>query len=292
MTQILKAEPVANEVYRRVTRAAEFVRSKTGHLPTLATVLVGDDSASHIYVRKKGEMCAKLGMGHRDYKYSSDISQATLIETVRKLNADPEVDGILVQRPLPKQLQESEVFDLIDPKKDVDCFSPHNVGLLSQGRGNLLPCTPAGVMEILRHYKIETVGKNALVVGRSDIVGKPQALLLLHANATVTIAHSKTRDLAARVAEADIVVAAIGRSKFLTGDLPWKKTATVIDVGMNRPPEGKLCGDVDFEAVSPKVAAITPVPGGVGPMTIAMLMVNTVRAALLRQDLPEENSGL
>lgn len=288
----LKAEPVSNGVYERVTRAAEFVRKKTGRSPTLATVLVGDDPASQIYVKKKGEMCVKLGMGHRDFTFASSTAQQVLVETVMKLNADPDVDGILVQRPLPKHMDEAAVFDLIDPKKDVDCFSPHNVGLLSQGRGKLLPCTPAGVMEILKHYGISTAGKNALIVGRSDIVGKPMAYLLLQGHATVTIAHSKTRDLAACVAAADIVVAAIGRAKFLGGALPWKKDAVVIDVGMNRPPQGKLCGDVDYDAVAPKVAAITPVPGGVGPMTIAMLMVNTVRAALDRNGLPEGDSGL
>ncbi|MBI3558488.1 MAG: bifunctional 5,10-methylenetetrahydrofolate dehydrogenase/5,10-methenyltetrahydrofolate cyclohydrolase [Deltaproteobacteria bacterium] len=284
----LKAEPVSNEVYARVSRAAESIRAKTGHAPTLATVLVGVDPASQVYVKRKGEMAAKLGMGHRDYKFEANISQDLLMDTVRKLNADPEVDGILVQRPLPKHLDESKVFDLIDPTKDVDCFSPHNVGLLVQGRCKLLPCTPAGIMEIIRHYKIEITGKNALVVGRSDIVGKPMAMLLLHSHATVTTAHSKTRDLAACVAEADIIVAAIGRVKFMTGNLPWKKSAVVIDVGINRNEASKLCGDVDFDAVAPKVAAITPVPGGVGPMTIAMLMVNTVRAALMRKNIMDE----
>lgn len=292
MHQVLKADPVAEGVYQRVTRAAEFVRSKTGHSPTLATVLVGDDPASQIYVRKKGEMCVKLGMGHRDYKFAPNAAQEDLIKKVRELNADPEVDGILVQSPLPKHMDETAVFDLIDPSKDVDCFSAHNVGLLSQGRGKLLPCTPAGVMEILKQYGCTTAGKNALVVGRSDIVGKPMALLLLHANATVTIAHSKTRDLGECISKADIVVAAVGRAKFLHGDYPWKKDCVVIDVGINRTPEKKVVGDVDYAAVSPKVAAITPVPGGVGPMTIAMLMVNTVRAALLRKGLPERDSGL
>lgn len=289
---ILRAEPVANGVYSRVTRAVEYVRGKTGHSPTLATVLVGEDPASGVYVRKKGEMCIKLGMGHRDYKLPADASQATLVETVRKLNADPEVDGILVQRPLPKHLDETAIFDLIDPAKDVDCFAPANVGKLSQGRGKLLPCTPAGIMEILRHYQLSVAGKNALIVGRSDIVGKPMGSLLLAANATVTTAHSKTRDLAACVAQSDIVVAAIGRSKFLGGSLPWRKDAVVIDVGINRDASGKLCGDVDYDAVAPLVGAITPVPGGVGPMTIALLMVNTVRAALDRKSLPEAESGL
>lgn len=285
---ILKAKPVANGVYERVTRAVESLRARTGHTPTLATVLVGEDPASQVYVRSKGEMCKKLGMGHRDYKHPANISQEVLMDTVRKLNEDPSVDGILVQKPLPKGLSEQAVFDLIDPLKDVDCFSPSNVGLLAQGRGRLLPCTPAGCMEILKHYKIDPAGKDALVVGRSEIVGKPMSYLLLGANATVTTAHSKTKNLAEYVERADIVVAAIGRPKFMGGDLPWKKSAVVLDVGINRDSEGKLCGDVDFDQVSLKVGAITPVPGGVGPMTIAMLMVNTVRAAHIRKGLPDE----
>lgn len=292
MPQVLKAGPVAEGVYARVTKAAQFCRTKSGHVPTLATILVGEDAGSQIYVRKKHEMCEKLGLGHRDYKFGADISQSALLNTVRNLNADNEIDGILVQSPLPKDINASAVYDLIDPAKDVDCFSAHNVGLLSQGRGRLLPCTPAGVMEILKHAGVSLAGKNALVVGRSDIVGKPMAFLLLHAHATVTIAHSKTADLAARVAEADVVVAAIGRAKFMKGDLPWKKTAVVVDVGINRLDTGKVVGDVDYEAVAPKVAAITPVPGGVGPMTIAMLMMNTARAGLARKGLSEEEAGI
>lgn len=292
MPLLLKAGPVAESVYARVTKAAQFCRDKSGHMPTLATVLVGEDAGSQIYVRKKGEMCTKLGLGIRDHKFAADVSENKLLETVRALNADPSVDGILVQSPLPKHINSALVYDLIDPSKDVDCFSAHNVGLLVQGRGKLLPCTPAGVMEMLRHHKLETSGKSALVVGRSDIVGKPMSLLLLHAHATVTIAHSKTPDLADRVAKADIVVAAIGKAKALDGSLPWKKDAVVIDVGINRLSDGKVVGDVDFDTVSPKVAAITPVPGGVGPMTIAMLMVNTVRAALARQGLSEKEAGL
>lgn len=279
-------------VYERLSKAAKFCKEKSGHVPTLATILVGEDPGSQIYVRKKGEMCAKLGLGHRDYKFDADISEAALLNTVRTLNADNSIDGILVQSPLPKHINSATVYDLIDPTKDVDCFSAHNVGLLSQGRGKLLPCTPAGVMEILKYYKLDVAGKKALVVGRSDIVGKPMAMLLLQANATVTTAHSKTKDLAKEIADADVVVAAIGRAKFLTGDLPWKKSAVVLDVGINRLDTGKVVGDVEFDAVSTKVAAITPVPGGVGPMTIAMLMVNTVRAGLARKGLLEEEAGL
>jgi methylenetetrahydrofolate dehydrogenase (NADP+)/methenyltetrahydrofolate cyclohydrolase len=288
----LKAAPVAESVYWRVGLAAQAVRTASGHSPTLATILVGADPASQVYVRKKGEMCQKLGLGHRDVPLPANTSEQKLVEIVHALNQDAEVDGILVQKPLPKQIAESAIFDLIAPEKDVDCFSPTNVGLLAQGRAQLLPCTPAGILEILRHYSINLAGKNALVIGRSEIVGKPMALLLLQAHATVTIAHSKTKDLAACIAAADIVVAATGKPKFLTGSLPWKREAVVIDVGINRTTDGKLCGDVDFDAVAPKVAAITPVPGGVGPMTIAMLMVNTVRAARLRKGLPIGESGI
>lgn len=280
---LLKADAVTEGIYARVSQGVQSVIKNSTRAPTLATVLVGVDQASQIYVRRKGEMCVKLGMGHRDYKLSASATQGELMRLVAELNADATVDGILVQRPLPKHLKEAEVFDSIEPAKDVDCFSPYNVGLLSQGRGSLLPCTPAGILEILRYYKIAMSGKNALVVGRSDIVGKPMALLLLHESATVTIAHSKTKDLAAAVATADIVVAAVGRSKFLGKDLPWKRDAVVIDVGINRGADGKLTGDVDFNAVEPRVAAITPVPGGVGPMTIAMLMMNTVKAAALQR---------
>lgn len=289
MSLILKAKPVAEDVYARVTRTKDFIREKTGHLPTLATVLVGEDPASQIYVRRKGEMCEKLGLGHKDFKLPSSTSQAELISLVKKLNADDSIDGILVQKPLPKHLSEAEVFDLIDPSKDVDCFSPYNVGLLSQGRGTLLPCTPAGIMEIFKYYKIDVSGKNALIIGRSEIVGKPMAMLLLKANATVTMAHSKTKNLESLVEQADIVVAAMGRHKFLQGSLAWKRDCVVIDVGMNRSEDGILAGDVDFDAVQNKVRAITPVPGGVGPMTIAMLMVNTLRATMLRKGLANHN---
>lgn len=296
MPQLLSGKPVAEAVRARVKNAIDSFRKKASRAPALTTVLVGDDPASAIYVRKKGEMCASLGLGHRDFKLSASTKQFEIEKLIRELNSDDAIDGILVQKPLPKQINGQAIFDLIDPSKDVDCFSPHNAGLLAQGRARLLPCTPAGVMEILRHYEIAVEGKNALVIGRSDIVGKPMAVLLTLANATVTTAHSKTRDLAEHVANADLVVAAMGRDRFLKGSLPWKKGCVVIDVGMHRgsagPSSGKLSGDVDFDAVAPKVTAITPVPGGVGPMTIAMLMVNTVRAAFVRRGFSLENSSL
>lgn len=274
----LLAKPVEETLYERLRTRIQKLSVKPG----LATVLVGEDPASQVYVRKKGEMCVKLGMQYKDHKLQSKTTQKELEALIDKLNADPNVHGILVQSPLPKPLDERAIYDRIDPKKDVDCFHPANVGLLSQGRARFLPCTPAGVMKILEHYKISLAGLNALVVGRSDIVGKPMAALLLQANATVTTAHSKTKDLARHISEADLVVAAIGKTRFLGGELPWKRDAVVIDVGINRDAaSGKLCGDVDFAAVSPKVRAITPVPGGVGPMTIAILMENTVRSAEL-----------
>jgi methylenetetrahydrofolate dehydrogenase (NADP+)/methenyltetrahydrofolate cyclohydrolase len=285
MQLTMRAEPVAEGVYSRITRAVAELRSKTKHAPTLATVLVGEDPASRIYVKKKGEMSVKLGMGHRDRKLAATVSQDELCRVIKELNEDPEVDGILVQSPLPKHIDSSLVYDLIDPTKDVDCFSAHNVGLLTQGRARLKPCTPAGIMEMLRHYGIDPAGKNALIVGRSDIVGKPMALLLMQAHATITVAHSRTKDLAEIVRRAELVVAAIGKPKFLHADLPWQKDCVVVDVGINRTSDGKVIGDVDFAGVSPKVAAITPVPGGVGPMTIAMLMENTTRAAFARKGI-------
>ncbi len=282
---VLSAKSVSEALYLRLRQELAEFRQRVGRPPSLATILVGDDPASRVYVAKKGQMCADLGYGHKDYKLPASTLQKDLLQLVHDLNADDAVDGILVQKPLPPQINERVIFDALDPLKDVDCFSPQNVGLLSQGRGTVAPCTPAGVMEILSHYQISPRGMNALVVGRSDIVGKPMAQLLLQADATVTMAHSRTTNLAAHIATADLVVAAIGRPQMLGGDLPWKSTAVVIDVGINRLPTGKLAGDVNYEQVAPKVKAITPVPGGVGPMTIAMLMANTLTLARARTSL-------
>lgn len=282
MTQVLKGKPVADALYQQLEKATKHLLRQKNHAPTLCTILVGEDSASKLYVSKKGQMCAQLGFGHKDFNLPATTPEAQLLELIEKLNQDKAVDGILVQKPLPKHFNESKVLDAISPAKDVDCFSPVNVGMLFQGRASLLPCTPAGVMEMLRFYGHSVSGKNALVIGRSDIVGKPMAMLLLQANATVSVAHSKTRDLAAMVRDADIIVSAIGRPHFLTKDLPWKKTAVVVDVGTNRLPTGKVVGDVSFDEVSPLVSAISPVPGGVGPMTIALLMQNTAKAAFER----------
>ena len=279
---ILSSKPVAADVYDRLGADVAAFSRRHGRTPCLNTILVGDDPASHVYVGKKGEMCRKLGFAHRDHKLPATTNQAELMSLVRRLNADDAVDGILVQKPLPKPLDESAVFDTISPLKDVDCFHPANVGLLCQGRPVVKPCTPAGVMEMLAHYKIPLRGARALVVGRSDIVGKPMGMMLLKEDATVTYAHSRTKDLGALVKESDIVIAAIGRARFLGADMPWRQDCVVIDVGVNRLPDGKLAGDVDYDRVLPLVKAITPVPGGVGPMTIAMLMVNTLSAAKAR----------
>lgn len=279
---ILSSKPVAAGVYTRLEADVASFARRHGRTPSLTTVLVGEDPASQVYVGKKGEMCRKLGFGHKDHKLPATTTQAELMALVKRLNEDDGIDGILVQKPLPKPLNESAVFDAINPLKDVDCFHPANVGLLCQGRPVVKPCTPAGVMEILAHYGIPLRGARALVVGRSDIVGKPMGMMLLKEDATVTYAHSRTKDIPALIAESDIVVAAIGRAKFLGEGLPWRRDSIVIDVGVNRLPDGKLAGDVDYEKVLPLVKAITPVPGGVGPMTIAMLMVNTLSAARAR----------
>ncbi len=276
----LTAEPVIKKIYEQIKTEVSELEKKFSRKPKLATILVGHDPGSEIYVAKKGATCLELGFGHSDHKLSDSVSEKELLALVEKLNKDDSIDGILVQSPLPKQINAQKVFDTINPKKDVDCFSPHNVGLLSQGRALLKPCTPAGVIEMLHHYQIHIAGKNALIVGRSDIVGKPMAQLLLQENATVTIAHSKTKDLNEHIRHADIVVAAIGKANVLNGSYSWKKDAVVIDVGINRIADSKkITGDVDYAAVFPNVSAITPVPGGVGPMTIAMLMKNTLLAA-------------
>ncbi|MBQ5725585.1 MAG: bifunctional methylenetetrahydrofolate dehydrogenase/methenyltetrahydrofolate cyclohydrolase FolD, partial [Clostridia bacterium] len=252
--------------------------AKTGVTPGLAVIIVGEDPASQVYVRNKRRACEEVGFYSEAYELPAETTQAELETLLDKLNADPRIHGILVQLPLPSHLNENAVLLRIDPKKDVDAFHPYNVGRIMIGDYAFLPCTPAGVMELLRRTGIDCAGKSCVVVGRSNIVGKPQAMLLLQANGTVTVCHSRTKDLAAITREADILVVAIGRADFITGDMV-KEGAVVIDVGMNRRPDGKLTGDVDFATVAPKASHITPVPGGVGPMTITMLMQNTLTAA-------------
>ena len=247
-------------------------------------MIVGDDPASRVYVNSKKKACEELGMYSEEYALSKETTQEELVALVEKLNNDDKINGILVQLPLPKHLDEKSVINTIKPQKDVDAFHPVNVGKIMIGDFDFLPCTPAGVMELIKETGIEIAGKECVIIGRSNIVGKPQAMLMLHKNATVTICHSKTKDLKEVVKRADIVVAAVGVAKMVTKDMV-KEGAVVIDVGMNRLPDGKLCGDVDFEGVSEVASFITPVPGGVGPMTIAMLMENTLTSAKLKAGL-------
>ncbi len=256
-------------------RAQSFIAR--GVMPHLAVVLVGENPASQVYVRNKENACIKAGVRSTVIRLPEDCAQQTLEDTVRQLNEDASVDGVLVQLPLPKGLDEEAVLRLIDPDKDVDGFHAVNVGRLASGQPGFVPCTPLGVMKLLEAYDIDPCGKRAVVIGRSNIVGKPMAMLLLAANATVTVCHSRTQNLAEIAREADILVAAVGRPRFVTADMV-KPGAAVIDVGINRV-DGQLVGDVDFDAVSEKAGLITPVPGGVGQMTIAMLLSNTLDAA-------------
>ena len=258
-------------------RAAEAAKALPRR-PGLAVILVGNDPASRVYVNGKERDCAECGFESFEHALPADTDQETLLSLIEALNRDPRVDGILCQLPLPAQLDETAVLNAIAQDKDVDCFHPYNVGRLSAGDPVFLPCTPAGVMEMLRAYDIPVRGRRCVVLGRSNIVGKPMAMLLLQQDGTVTVCHSHTPDVAAVTREADIVVSAVGKVDFLTADMV-KEGAVVIDVAMNRNAEGKLCGDVDYAGVEPKASYITPVPGGVGPMTRAMLMENILTAA-------------
>lgn len=277
MATIIDGKAIAAQL--RAEIAAETAALKEqGVTPGLAVILVGDDPASHTYVRNKQRACAEVGFYSEQIDLPADTDAQTLLDTVATLNARPDIHGILCQLPLPAPLDEAAVIAAIDPAKDVDAFHCVNAGHILLGDYQFLPCTPAGVMELLRRSGVEVAGKECVVVGRSNIVGKPMALLLLQANGTVTVCHSRTRDLAAACHRADVLVVAIGKAKFITADMV-KPGAAVIDVGMDRDENGKLCGDVDFAAVEPVAGAITPVPGGVGPMTIAMLLRNTLTAA-------------
>lgn len=255
----------------------EFVKAH-GYPPGLAVILVGDDPASGVYVRNKEKACAEMGFLSRKYELPADTKQADLLALIDTLNRDPLIHGILVQLPLPKTIDENAVILAIDPEKDVDAFHPANVGRIVEGNYSFVPCTPAGIMEILKYYRIPIAGKKCVVIGRSNIVGKPMALLLLEQNGTVTICHSKTENLAEMTRTADILVVAVGRAKFVNAEMV-KPGAVVIDVGINRTPDGRVVGDVDYESISLVANAATPVPGGVGPMTITMLMRNTLTAA-------------
>jgi methylenetetrahydrofolate dehydrogenase (NADP+) / methenyltetrahydrofolate cyclohydrolase len=279
--QLIDGKAVAASVHDRVQAAVRERLARGLRVPGLATVLVGEDPASQVYVRNKRATCEKVGIRSLPIHFDASLTEERLLTEIDRLNADPTVDGILVQLPLPKQIDANRVIERIAPEKDVDGFHPYNFGRLAQNHPLLRPCTPHGCMKLLESTGVAVRGAHAVVIGRSNIVGRPMALELLMADATVTICNSKTRDLPGIVAQADIVVAGIGKARFVQGD--WiKPGAVVIDVGMNRLPDGKLAGDVDFEAAKARASHITPVPGGVGPMTVAMLMENTLRAAQIR----------
>src|SRR5579871_339022 len=278
MALLLDGNAVSKAVQERIAGEFEKVKS-SGQKPGLAVVLVGDNPASVVYVGRKINACETLGFFSEEYRVPPETPEAELLALVQKLNEVAKIHGILVQLPLPGHLNPQKVIETIDPRKDVDGMHPFSLGKLVAGLPGLRSCTPAGVMAMLEHYKISPAGKRAVVIGRSIMVGKPMAQLLIEANATVTVCHSKTKDIGAVIREADLVVAAIGRPRFVTADMV-KEGAVVVDVGINRTAEGKLVGDVDFDAIAPKASAITPVPGGVGPMTIALLMKNTYQAFL------------
>ena len=281
--KLIDGKALAAQVKAEAAAEAAALKAK-GVTPCLAVVLVGEDPASQVYVRGKAKDCGECGIDSRVIRLPEATTQAELLALVAELAADRAVNGILVQLPLPAHIDEKAVIDAIPPEKDVDGFSPVNVGRMQIGEPCYLPCTPAGCIEMLKAAGVAIEGKRAVVVGRSNIVGKPAALLLLRENATVTVCHSRTKDLAKICAEADILVAAIGKAKFITGDMV-KPGAAVIDVGINRLEDGSITGDVDYEAASQVAGWITPVPGGVGPMTIAMLLKNTVTAAKLQNGL-------
>lgn len=278
MAKLIDGKKISAEIREEIKAETVAFEKEYGYLPGLAVVIVGENPASQVYVRNKKRACEEVGFYSEVHELPEATTQAELNALVDRLNTDPKIHGILVQLPLPKHLDENEVLLRIDPKKDVDAFHPYNVGKIMIGDYDFLPCTPAGVMALLERSNVEIAGKKCVVIGRSNIVGKPMAMLLLHANGTVTVCHSRTRDLAAVCREADILVVAIGRADFVGADMV-KEGAVVIDVGMNRRADGKLTGDVDFAAVEPIASAITPVPGGVGPMTITMLLKNTLTAA-------------
>lgn len=283
MSKIIDGKAVSAQVKERI-KAETAALKEQGIEVGLAVVIVGEDPASKVYVRNKKRACEEVGFNSYEYALPENTTEEQLLELVKQLNADDKVNGILVQLPLPKHLDDKVIINNILPEKDVDAFHPVNVGKIMIGDYSFLPCTPAGVMELIASTGTEIAGKECVVIGRSNIVGKPQAMLLLHKSGTVTICHSKTVNLKEVCQRADILVAAVGRAKMITSDY-IKEGAVVIDVGMNRDENGKLCGDVDFDDCKDKAGYITPVPGGVGPMTIAMLMQNTLTAAKVKNKI-------
>ena len=282
MAKILDGKMVSQRIKDGLKKEVAELKEK-GINPGLAVIIVGDDPASRVYVNNKKKACEEIGVYSEEYALSAETTEQELLDLIAKLNLDKKINGILVQLPVPKHINEETIINAIDPKKDVDAFHPVNVGKIMVGNFDFVPCTPAGVMEMLAYYNIDVCGKECVVIGRSNIVGKPMSMLLLHKNGTVTTAHSRTQNLAEVTRRADILVAAVGIANFVKADMV-KPGAVVIDVGMNRE-NGKLCGDVDFDAVSQKASFITPVPGGVGPMTIATLMQNTLTAAKRQNNL-------
>jgi len=280
MGEIIDGKKVAKETREEIAKSVEELKHATGVVPGLAAVLVGDNAASQIYVRNKRKACSGAGIYSEEHTLPAETTEAELLSLIDRLNNDNKIHGILVQLPLPEHINESAILRSVSPLKDVDGFHPENVGLLVQGHPRFVPCTPNGIMRMLDAYNVEIEGARAVVIGRSNIVGKPVSILLLHRHATVTICHSRTRGLDEIARSADILVAAIGRANFVTADMV-KEGAVVVDVGINRKSDGKLTGDVDFDGAIERASLITPVPGGVGPMTIAMLLWNTLASARL-----------
>ena len=278
MAKIIDGKAISKEVRAEIAADVVSFKEKHGIAPGLAVIIVGNDPASQVYVRNKKKACEEVGFYSESYELPAETTQEELLLLIERLNNDEKINGILVQLPLPKHLNETEILLKIRPEKDVDAFHPYNVGKIMIGNHDFLPCTPAGVMVLLERSGVEISGKKCVVIGRSNIVGKPMAMLLLHANGTVTICHSRTQNLKEICRDADILVASIGKPEFVTGDMV-KDGAVVVDVGINRLESGRLVGDVAFSEVEPKASYITPVPGGVGPMTITMLLKNTLTAA-------------
>jgi methylenetetrahydrofolate dehydrogenase (NADP+) / methenyltetrahydrofolate cyclohydrolase len=280
---ILDGKKISSEIRDELKIEVMRLREKNV-VPGLAVVLVGENNASQIYVKNKEKACAQVGIHSEIVNFPENVSEGELQKKIDELNSNQKIHGILVQLPLPKSIDAKKIIESIDPEKDVDCFHPVNLGKMFLNQVGFLPCTPAGIIELLKRCNIELEGKNVTIVGRSNIVGKPLSVMLLNAGATVTTCHSKTRDLKEKCLSADILISATGKAGLIVEDMV-KKNAVVVDVGMNKNAEGKLCGDVDFEKVEKKAGAITPVPGGVGPMTIALLLKNTIHSAKKKRNL-------